>query len=207
MLSLIHLFNLALSCATISLASKFIILFFWQTWSVMADLWCSLVEALWVDLVKFLSEIFSASFLCSMILVPSCLPASPMYTFSHWLHGILYTTPAFLCLWTLSFGWTKTCLRVVWGLTTVATLCLVNNTLYFLREWVDVWDSHHSSWFFLCFIFLGFIFSNSFLPVHLFFHPLYRPIRVTTCMEGCSYARFVLFMVSFFRDNAVTPFQ
>ena len=60
----------------------------------MADLWCSLVEALRVDLVKFLSEIFSASFLCSVILVPSCLPVSPIYTFSHWLHGILYTTPA-----------------------------------------------------------------------------------------------------------------
>ena len=26
---------------------------------------------------------------------PSCLSVSPMYTFSHWLHGILYTTPAF----------------------------------------------------------------------------------------------------------------
>ena len=48
----------------------------------MADLWCSLVEALRVDLVKFLSEIFSASFLCSVILVPSCLPVSPIYTFS-----------------------------------------------------------------------------------------------------------------------------
>ena len=35
---------------------------FWQTWSVMADLWCSLVEALQVDLVKFPSEIFPASF-------------------------------------------------------------------------------------------------------------------------------------------------
>ena len=46
----------------------------------MADLWCSLVEALRVDLVKFLSEIFSASFLCSVILVPAvplfhrCIP-------------------------------------------------------------------------------------------------------------------------------------
>ena len=64
----------------------------------MADLWCSLVEALQVDLVKFLSEIFSASFLCSVILVPSCLPVSPTYTFSHRLYGILYTTPAFFCL-------------------------------------------------------------------------------------------------------------
>ena len=63
----------------------------------MADLWSSLVEALRVDLVKFLSEIFSASFLCSVILVPSCLPVSPIYTFSHWLHGILYTTPDHAC--------------------------------------------------------------------------------------------------------------
>ena len=92
MLSLIHLLNLSLCCSAISLASQFIIWLFWQTWSVMADLWCSLVEALRVDLVKFLSEIFSASFLCSVILVLSCLPVSPMYTFSHWLHGILYTT-------------------------------------------------------------------------------------------------------------------
>ena len=121
-LSLIHRLNLSLSCSTISLACQFIIWLFWQTWSVMADLWCSLVE----DLVKFLSEIFSASFLCSVILVPSCLPVSPMYTFSHWLHGILYTTPAFFCFSTLSFGWTKTCLTVVWGLTTVPTLYLVN---------------------------------------------------------------------------------
>ena len=109
MLSLIHLLNLLLSCSTISLASQFIIWLFWQTWSVMADLWCSLVEALRVDLLD----------LCSVILVPGCLPISPMYTFSHWLHGILYTTPAFFSLSTLSFGWTKTCLRVVWGLTTV----------------------------------------------------------------------------------------
>ena len=108
MLSLIHRLNLSLSCSTISLASQFIIWLFWQTWSVMADLWCSLVEALRVDLVKFLSEIFSASFLCSVILVPSCLPVSPMYTFSHWLHGIFDTTPAFFCLSTLSFRWTKT---------------------------------------------------------------------------------------------------
>ena len=61
----------------------------------MVDLWFSLVEALQVDLVKFPSVIFSASFLFSVILVPGCLPVSPMYTFSHWLHGILYTTPAF----------------------------------------------------------------------------------------------------------------
>ena len=45
----------------------------------MADLWCSLVEALWVDLVKFLSEIFSASFLCSVILVPSLFKASDTF--------------------------------------------------------------------------------------------------------------------------------
>ena len=45
----------------------------------MADLWCSLVEALRVDLVKFLSEIFSASFLCSVILIPICLPISPPF--------------------------------------------------------------------------------------------------------------------------------
>ena len=136
MLSLIDLISLSLSCSTISLASQFIIWLFWQTWSVMTDLWCSLVETLWVDLVKFLSEIFSASFLCSVILVPSCLPVSLMYAFSHWLHGILYTTQAFFSWSTLSFGWTKTCLRVVWGLTTVATLCFVNVRYIFpVNEW------------------------------------------------------------------------
>ena len=62
MLSLIHRLNLSLSCSTIWLASQFTIWLFWQTWSVMPDLWCSLVEALRVDLVKFLSEIFSTSF-------------------------------------------------------------------------------------------------------------------------------------------------
>ena len=64
----------------------------------MADLWCSLLEALRVVLVQFLLEIFSASFLCSVILVHSCLPVSPIYIFSHWLHGILYNTPAFFVL-------------------------------------------------------------------------------------------------------------
>ena len=98
----LHPLNLSLSCSTILLASQFLIWLFWQTWSLMSDLWCSLVEALRVDLVKFLSEIFSASFLCSVILVPSCLPVSPMYTFWHWLHGILYTTPAFFSWSTLS---------------------------------------------------------------------------------------------------------
>ena len=28
--------------------------------------------------------------LCSVILVPSCLPVSPMYTFSHWLHDFTW---------------------------------------------------------------------------------------------------------------------
>ena len=65
-----------------------------------------------------------------------CLPVSPMYTFSNWLHGILYTTPAFFCLSTLSFGWTKTCPRVVWGLTTAAILCLVNvRCMFSVNEW------------------------------------------------------------------------
>ena len=137
MLSLIHRFNLSPSCSTISISCfQFIIWLFWQTWSVMADLWCPLVEALQVDLVKFFSEIFSASFLCSVILVPSRLPVSPMYGFSRWMHGILYTTPAFFCFSTLSFVWTKTCLRVIWGLTTVATLCLVNTRCIFsVNEW------------------------------------------------------------------------
>ena len=136
MLSLIQRLNLSLSCSSISLSSQFIIWLFWQTWSVIADLWCSLVETLQVDLVKFLSEIFSASFLCSVILVLSCLPVSPMYTFSHCLHGILYTTPAFFCFSTLSFGWTKSCVRVLWGWTTVATLCLVNiRCIFSMNEW------------------------------------------------------------------------
>ena len=122
-----------ISCSTISLAPQFIIWLFWRTWSVMADLWCSLVEALRVDLVKFLAEIFSASFLCSGSQLSPCFTA-----FSHWFHGILYTTPAFFSWSTLSFGWTKTCrVRVVWGLTTAATLCLVNiSCIFSVNEWI-----------------------------------------------------------------------
>ena len=41
------------------------------TWSVTADLWCSSVEALGVDLVKFFSEIFSASFPLSSVIAVS----------------------------------------------------------------------------------------------------------------------------------------
>ena len=122
--------NLSLSRSTISLVSQFIIWLFWHTWSVMADLWCLLVEALLVVLVKFLLEIFFTSCLCC------CLRISPIFTFSHWLHGILYTTPAFLCFSTLSFGWIETCLGVVWSLITVATLCLVNmRCIFSVNEW------------------------------------------------------------------------
>ena len=59
----------------------------------MADLWCSLVEALRVVLVKFLSEIFSASFLCSVILVPSSEPYSGVKTCSlqnHYFSGLVF---------------------------------------------------------------------------------------------------------------------
>ena len=82
----------------------------------------------------------------------------------------------------------------------MATPCLVNiRCIFSVNEW--------TYGAVLCFIYLGFIFSNSFLPVHLLFDLLFRPIRVTTCMEGCSYVFFLLFTVFFFRDNAVTPFQ
>ena len=66
----------------------------------MADLWCSLVEALRVDLVKFLSEIFSASFLCSVILVSSCLPVSPIdiYLFALAAWNFVHHSSLFLLL-------------------------------------------------------------------------------------------------------------
>ena len=65
---------------------------FWQPWSVMADLWCSLVEALLVDLVKFLSEIFSASFQsvfcdpCSKLSL--CFTDVYLFTLVAWFHMI-----------------------------------------------------------------------------------------------------------------------
>ena len=56
----------------------------------MADLWCLSVEALRLDLVKFLSEIFCASFLCSVILVaglPMALPNFCLNNFYCWEPG------------------------------------------------------------------------------------------------------------------------
>ena len=124
MLSLIHRFNLSPSCSTISISCfQFIIWLFWQTWSVMADLWCSLVEALRVDLVKFLSEIFFC------FLSVFCDPGSqlsPCYTgiylFALAAWNLVHYSSLFFVVSTLSFGWTKTCLRVVWGLTYGALL-------------------------------------------------------------------------------------
>ena len=65
---------------------------FLQTWSVMADLWCSLAEALQVDLVKFLSEIFSSSFL-SVFCDPGsqlspCFTDVYLFTLVAWFHMV-----------------------------------------------------------------------------------------------------------------------
>ena len=99
----------------------------------------------------------------------------------------------------------------------MATLCLVNiRCIFSVNEWthgtVTTPLDFSCALSFLDLSFLtrvpGFEFSfNSFLSVHLLFDLLYRPIRVTTCMEGCSYVFFLLFTVFFFRDNAVSPFQ
>ena len=93
------------------------------------------------------------------------------------------------------------------GLTTVATLCLVNiRCIFSVNEWT--YGTVTTPLDFSCALsFLDLSFLNILLPVHFLFHPLYRPILVTSCMEGCSYLLFLLFTVFLFRDNAVTPFQ
>ena len=77
MLSLIHRLHLSLSCSTISLASQFIIWLLWQTWSVKADLWCSLVEALicgWI-----LWNFCQRSFLLRLCVLWSWFPAVSLF--------------------------------------------------------------------------------------------------------------------------------
>ena len=143
----------------------------------MADLWSSLAGALLVALVKFLSEIFSVSFLCSAILTPNCLPVSPMYTSTQWLHGILYTTAspvvllANLVLRLYQYSSEDGVRFYGCGFSMFG-----ENALYFLPEFerMDVWDNYYSSWFFLCIVFVVFALSSNFLPVHLFFS--YCPI-------------------------------
>ena len=89
----------------------------------------------------------------------------------------------------------------------MATLCLVNiRCIFSVNEWT--YGTVTTPLDFSCALsFLDLSFLNILLPVHLLFRPLYRPILVTTCMEGCSYVLFLLFTVFLFRDNAVTPFQ
>ena len=66
----------------------FCFLHFYRPFNFFKLFGAHLVKPLRVDLVKFLSEIFFPSFLFSVILVLSCLPFLPMYTFSCWFHGI-----------------------------------------------------------------------------------------------------------------------
>ena len=50
--------------------------------------------------------------------------------------SFVHHSSLFFFLSTLSFGWTKTCLRVVLGLTTVATMCFVNiRCIFSVNEW------------------------------------------------------------------------
>ena len=87
-----------------------------------------------------------------------------------------------------------------------ANPCLVNiRCIFSMNEWT--YGRVTTPLDFSCalsFLDLSFLMLFS---VHLLFDLLYRPMRVTTCMEGCSYVFFLLFTVFFFWDNAVTRFQ
>ena len=92
MLSWIHLLNLSLSCSTISLASQFIYNCSYRRgllWLIYGAHW---QKALRVDLVKFLSEIFSASFQ-SVFCDPGsqlspCFTEVYLFTLVAWFHMI-----------------------------------------------------------------------------------------------------------------------
>ena len=95
--------------------------FFCPTWSVSAD-WCiSVCNYLFLPHCLFSWYVFHM--FCS--LTPYYLPVSPIYTISHCMQGIEYTTPAISWGDLLSLGCTRSCFRVLCGFMDVATPCFL----------------------------------------------------------------------------------
>ena len=90
-------------------------------WSVRADLLMVDINLFFPLVVYFSFIVLSTSFLCSSSRVFSSLPLSPMYSAPQFLHGIRYTSSPCSSSSTLSLGYTKKRLRVVWGRMAVAT--------------------------------------------------------------------------------------
>ena len=137
MLSLIHRLNLSPSCSTISISCFPI-----HNMIVLTDVVCygwfmvligrssagRSCEIFLRDLFFFLSVFCDPGSQLSPCFTDIWLFTLGAWNFVH--HSSLF------CFSTLSFGWTKTCLRVIGGLTTVATLCLVNiRCIFSVNEW------------------------------------------------------------------------
>ena len=91
------------SLSMILVSSQSIRWFSWATWSVIADLCCSVVDDFLMALVNFFSAIFSESFWCSLSLTPNWRPVSPTYVLLQpykELHRPLHLSPnCSFCLW------------------------------------------------------------------------------------------------------------
>ena len=71
------------------LASAHLMMWFsWATWSVIADLCCSVVDAFLFALVNLTSATVVTSFWCSFNRVSNCLPLSPTYMTCHIRHRV-----------------------------------------------------------------------------------------------------------------------
>ena len=118
--SLTSLRFLLFSRSIIDTLLQFIRWFLFRQCSDIADLnseVSSVVDLLRVLMVQFF---FSHSSLCSLILIWSFRPVSPIYTLSQLRHGTWYTTPHFLSSSILSLGCTSTLRRVRCGCTGVS---------------------------------------------------------------------------------------
>jgi len=84
-------------------------------WSVMADLWVTLLSLALEARVCVPAVKESTSFLCSLILRLNFLPVSPTYELEQFLQGTRQINSVFSSSLTLSFGWTTKLCSVQWG--------------------------------------------------------------------------------------------
>ena len=115
--SFICLLNLSCSRSLIVASSQRITWLVFTAWSVVADLFGSpVIDAFLWERVNALAEVFSASDLCSLSLMPNNREVSPMYILSQLRRGNSYTQLAVWLMSVLSFWWTRILRRVWCGL-------------------------------------------------------------------------------------------
>ena len=95
--------------------SKSVVLFPFVAWSVMAQLYTSVNESFFLELVYFFSSSVLTSLLCPSSLTPYLLAVSSVRHMDNPYIGTWYTTTTFYCVMCLSLGCTSIIFSITWG--------------------------------------------------------------------------------------------